>query len=116
MKILLITIALLFCTTSVQAEDFIIRFTATWCGPCKTMEARMRNSDDVQNSLKDYKVYVIDIDQHKKLSNGWKIRSLPTIVRGVIDKEGNVKETGRLIGSQSNKKILEFLKNTYSIF
>ena len=51
----------------------ILRFTASWCQPCKGLEMNL-------NSAKlEVPVEVIDIDEDEDLATQWQIRSVPTL-------------------------------------
>lgn len=67
-----------------------IKFGATWCGPCKTMEPILKK---MQEEFPDVKVFSVDVDELPKLAKTHKIRSLPTVI---CLKEGH--EVARLVG------------------
>tara|TARA_B100000780_G_C21126343_1_gene457145 strand:+ start:6269 stop:6514 length:246 start_codon:yes stop_codon:yes gene_type:complete len=78
----------------------ILRFTATWCQPCKGLEMNL-------NSAKfDMPLQVIDIDDDDDdLAMKWKVRSVPTLL--MLDGETEVK---RSTGILSTKQIEEWAK------
>lgn len=52
----------------------ILRFTASWCQPCKTMAKNLKGADlgiDIE---------VIDIDVQPELAIQYGIRSVPTLI------------------------------------
>lgn len=77
----------------------VLRFTASWCGPCKMLAKVL---EDVET---DKEIQVIDIDEEQDLARHFNIRSVPTLV--MIDEEK--KEVKRLNGLQSQQKVEEWI-------
>ena len=73
----------------------VIRFTASWCGPCKMLA---RNLEDINTEIP---IEVIDIDENTDAAVEFGVRGVPTLV--MLD--GNT-EMKRLVGMQS-LKVLE---------
>jgi len=76
----------------------VIRFTATWCGPCKALKTVL---DQVKT---DVPIEVIDIDEQPDLATEFGIRSVPTLVM----MEDNV-ATKRLIGLKTIQEVEAFI-------
>ena len=76
----------------------VIRFTATWCGPCKALKTVL---DQVET---DVPIEVIDIDEQPDLATEFGIRSVPTLVM----MEDNV-ATKRLIGLKTIQEVEAFI-------
>ena len=77
----------------------ILRFTASWCQPCKGFEMNL-------NSAKiDLPVEVIDIEKYADLATHWQIRSVPTLL--MLDGETELK---RSTGVLSTKQLEEWAK------
>lgn len=56
----------------------LVDFTASWCGPCRALAPVL---DDVKNSLGDkVRIIKIDVDKNPKVSDQFKIRSVPTLI------------------------------------
>ena len=79
---------------NIMAAKKIIKFYATWCGPCKIYG---KTWDKVMPDYQD-QVDIIDIDIDKDTSGyaaKYKIQSVPTTV--LVREDGSeVKKTGRL--------------------
>ena len=52
----------------------ILRFTASWCQPCKTLAANLERAE------LNLPIEVIDIDVNEYIANQYGIRSVPTLV------------------------------------
>ena len=68
----------------------ILRFTASWCGPCKSLAM---NLELANLSLP---IEVIDIDIHPEIAQEYGIRSVPTLV--MLDEDIEIR---RLTGSKT---------------
>jgi thioredoxin 1 len=75
----------------------ILRFTASWCGPCKSLASNL----EVSNL--SIPIEVIDIDVHSEVAQEYGIRSVPTLV--MLDENIEVK---RLIGSKTVNQLKEW--------
>ncbi len=68
-----------------QAKPVIIDFHAVWCGPCKMMAPIL---DQIKDEFDDkIKIYKIDIDKNKSLSEKYQVMAVPTIM---VFKEGKL--------------------------
>ena len=77
----------------------ILYFSATWCGPCKTL------GPIIQESTTEGVIYdKIDVDSNPELSAQYGIRNIPALV--LVDNKGN--ELGRKIGLQTKQDIISF--------
>lgn len=83
----------------------IAYFTATWCPPCKKMKAETWVDERIE-SWADANAIVtpIDIDEQGALASQYRVRSIPTIVVLLGDKE-----VGRTVGYQAPDKFLGWL-------
>jgi len=75
----------------------ILRFTASWCQPCKTLAANLERAE-----LK-LPIEVIDIDVNEDIANQYGIRSVPTLV--LLDENIEVK---RNVGVKTPKLLKEW--------
>jgi thioredoxin 1 len=78
----------------------VVRFTATWCPPCKALAPIF---DEVAAAHPDVVVYVVDVDQNQDLARDMNIRGIPTMVQ---IKDGAVTDTK--VGAQP-KPVVEGL-------
>lgn len=76
----------------------ILRFTATWCGPCK-MLAKTLESIDTNVPIK-----VVDVDEEPRVAILHNIRNVPTLV---MLEEG--KEVKRISGNKTKQELEEFI-------
>jgi thioredoxin 1 len=79
----------------------IIRFTASWCQPCKMLASIIEEIDT------NIPIEVVDIDVHPDVAIEFGIRGVPTLVK--IDENGNV--IGRLVGLNTKNLIEEFIND-----
>ena len=75
----------------------LLRFTASWCQPCKILEANIERAD------LNLPIEVIDIDKHEDIANQYGIRSVPTLV--MLDENIEVK---RNVGVKTPKLLKEW--------
>jgi thioredoxin 1 len=76
----------------------ILRFTASWCGPCKMLA---KNLESVKTEVP---IEVVDIDVHPEMATEFGIRGVPTLV--MIEGE---KENKRLVGMRSLKELEDWI-------
>ena len=59
----------------------IVKFSATWCGPCQRIKDIFTNYYKSALSYeKDIKLVLVDIDEDREVSNLLRVRSVPTMV------------------------------------
>ena len=75
----------------------ILRFTASWCGPCKSLAMNLESAG------LDLPIEVVDIDVHDNLAREYGIRSVPTLV--MLNENIEIK---RLIGSKTINQLQEW--------
>lgn len=101
-----ISILLLLIATSVQAENVIIKFYATWCPPCKKI-APVVNA--VSNRL-NIEVRHIDVDTQTGLALAKKLQidRVPTLI---MLKNGS--EVCRVLGAIDENELFERVKKCF---
>lgn len=75
----------------------ILRFTASWCQPCKAMAKNLENAD------LNIDIEVVDIDIHTDLAVEYAIRSVPTLIL----KDGPIEK--RLTGLKTTQEIKDWV-------
>jgi thioredoxin 1 len=75
----------------------ILRFTASWCQPCKAMAKNLENAD------LDIEIEVVDIDIHTDLAVEYMVRSVPTLIIKGGDSDR------RLVGLKSTQEIKDWV-------
>lgn len=79
----------------------ILKFTAPWCGACKTLTRYIKNEIKIDEGVT---ITEIDIDQEPELGMKYGIRALPTMVKLV-----DGKEVGRQLGVTSPTRLQEWI-------
>lgn len=77
----------------------VLKFSATWCGPCKSLSAILKNVD-----FKDVELKEIDIDENADDAKKYGIRGVPTMV---LLEDGV--EVSRKSGVMTADKVEEFI-------
>ena len=67
----------------IKEGTVLVDFSATWCGPCKMLESELESIED------KIKIVKVDIDKFQKLTQEYRIMSVPTMV---FFKDGEKKE------------------------
>ena len=75
----------------------ILRFTASWCGPCKSL------AQNLEIANLELPIEVVDIDIHDQMAVEYGIRSVPTLV--MMDENIEVK---RITGSKTVNELQEW--------
>lgn len=79
----------------------LIKFSSSWCGPCKSLSSNLTKLD-----LSGFSFQEVDIDKEPSLAQQHNVRGIPTLI--LLDSEGN--ELRRLVGMQSIPTLETFLK------
>ena len=64
--------------SSQTGKPILAMFSASWCGPCKTMISNVFPTDDVQGALESFVAVYIDSEKHRELASENGIRAFPT--------------------------------------
>jgi thioredoxin 1 len=89
-------------------KPILIDFSAEWCGPCKQLAPTLQQ---LANEMGDaLRIVKIDIDQNPKLSQKYRVQSVPTLM---VFKKNELKwrQTGALPLHQLKSKMKEFVND-----
>ena len=79
----LIAAMILFLTMSpVMADNYmLLRFHASWCGPCHTQD-KVYDKADIDDRLKDRGIedVPVDVDKRKDLVQLWEVETIPCTI------------------------------------
>jgi len=75
----------------------ILRFTASWCSPCKMLAMNLDGAN-IETPIE-----VIDIDENQEIAQKYMVRSVPTLV--MVENDTEVK---RNVGVISTKQLEEW--------
>jgi thioredoxin 1 len=81
----------------------VVEFTATWCGPCKTLEPVVKQLADEWSGKA--KIVKLDVDQNSNLTIQYGVMGVPTLMLFVHGKESQ-----RLTGYQPKERIVAKFK------
>lgn len=76
----------------------LLKFSATWCGPCQQLAATIK---DVELSVE---VLSYDVDVDLEETAKYNVRGVPTLI--LVTEDGE--EIKRTTGAKTKEKILEF--------
>lgn len=79
----------------------IIRFTASWCGPCKMLAPIF---GELQNEVSGVSFETVDVDINKSKASQYLVSSVPTVI---IEKNGQV--VNRFSGVKPKNAIISLI-------
>lgn len=78
----------------------LIKFEASWCGPCKMLTKTLENIEI------PYEVVVVNIDEDLSTPKKYGVRGVPTLVLLNDDKEVVTTHVGSLTAEQFKQKFI----------
>jgi thioredoxin 1 len=85
-------------TPADPTKNYLIYFTATWCGPCQSQKPII---EQIKATGK-HKVHIVDIDNDPKAASSWGVTIVPTVA---VVREGKVVYRGT--GAGHSREFLE---------
>lgn len=82
----------------------VIKFSATWCEPCKKLKPVF---DKVVSKMNNVKAIEIDVESEPNITSSYKLRSVPTILVTDDNDEVLAMKTGFMTEEQLTKFIEE---------
>ena len=92
-------------TPDFSSKKCILKFSATWCGPCKVIAVPFEHLSE-QNP--DISFFHLDVDENISLTEKYNVTAMPTFVF-----LNNKKEVDRLLGANQKElnRLTQKLKN-----
>ena len=79
----------------------LIRFTASWCQPCKALASIL---EEINTNIP---IEVVDIDAQQDIAIEYGIRGVPTLVK--LDENGQV--LNKMVGVKAKNLVEEFIND-----
>jgi thioredoxin 1 len=84
-----------------ENDNILLKFGASWCGPCKAMEPVLK---EVAAERPDVKVIELDVDENEELVQLFRVRNVPVMF---LIKCGVT--INKFVGGASKAQILSFI-------
>jgi thioredoxin 1 len=91
-----------------ETKYLFVDFYATWCGPCKKIEPKLK---ELSNEYDNVKFFKVDVDEVPVLAKQYKITCMPTFLLFEV-LGGNIIPTFKRITGADPTKIINLLKST----
>lgn len=90
----------------------VVMFTASWCGPCKTIKKKIYDENSKKGLCTDYNskavFFYVDVDENKELSEEFKITSIPHFYLMKCSSSGIEMKCNFKGGNELERKVQEF--------
>lgn len=91
-----------------NTPNLLIKFSATWCGPCKAMKKMIER---LEPQFKDITFLEVDVDSFDSLASKYQVSSIPTFMFFKDGKPLNVNNDSNIfIGSMDEDDFVSLLK------
>jgi thiol-disulfide isomerase/thioredoxin len=87
-----------------EKKNLLVKFEATWCGPCKVMDELVFTADEVVAAAGQTVCVRIDGDQQPELKKHFKANGYPTII--LLSPEGKELKRASYLGVREMKEFL----------
>lgn len=87
-----------------EKKNLLVKFEATWCGPCKVMDELVFTADEVVAAAGQTVCVRIDGDQQPELKKQFKANGYPTII--LLSPEGKELKRASYLGVREMKEFL----------
>lgn len=77
----------------------VLKFSASWCGPCKMLSMTIKGMDDLGVDIRE-----IDIDENMDEVKKYGIRGVPTLV--MLENGSEVKRISGAVGAPELRKFI----------
>lgn len=84
-----------------SAPEVIVKFTGTWCPPCKLLQPTL---ESIVRDRAELLVLSVNVDDEQNLAQRYGVRAIPTMISF-----RNGKPSGQLVGNQSRTTIEKML-------
>ncbi len=98
-------------TASAKQQPILLAFKATWCGPCKWMDAEVFSQPVVGKALSTWVPLHVDVDKSPDLVRKYQVTGVPTFI--ALSPAGEV--LGRTTGPLSVEELASFLASSTGV-